>query len=221
MSRRQRSALPEPTPARVARVVDVTVAGREFHRATGASRSTMWWFNARDRDPEEAGRFDLASPHGTCYLADDPVAALLERLWDPGDQDPLIPHRQLETTMVWQGRLTRTRRAADTTDRSSRLPKELGASTDYRHTWAWADALHDDGREGLIYWLRRDPAATRGLAVFGPASAPDRLPGPAEWPTLPQRVLATVYRDELAVLADILEDAPALDELEIAAEPED
>lgn len=217
---RQRPVVPDPTPARVARVVDVTVAGQGHFRATGVSRSSMWWFNARDHDPNEAGRFDLASPYGTCYLATDPVAALLERLWDPEDEDPIIPFRQLDTTVVWHGPLTRPQRAADTTARASRLPKELGTSPTYHRTWPWADALHDDEREGIVYWLRRDPAATKGLAVFGLTSPPNRRPDPDEWPSPPQRTPAVAFADELAVAADILEDAPALDELEVADEPD-
>lgn len=34
-----------------------------------------WWFGS-----SLAGRFDLPEPHGTCYLAADPLAALLEVL---------------------------------------------------------------------------------------------------------------------------------------------
>lgn len=36
-------------------------------------RRSPWWFAS-----DGAGRFDLPVPHGTCYLAVDPVAALLE-----------------------------------------------------------------------------------------------------------------------------------------------
>ncbi len=72
---RQRPVLPSPTPTRVARVPDVATGDLDLARVTWADYTGMWWFANRSDNPEEAGRFDLRRPNGTCYFATDPVAA--------------------------------------------------------------------------------------------------------------------------------------------------
>src|SRR5690606_5570920 len=47
-------------------------AGTVLCRVTAAEHGP-WWFSSTGE-----GRFDLVPPRGTCYLADDEVAALLE-----------------------------------------------------------------------------------------------------------------------------------------------
>lgn len=47
-------------------------AGRSLFRAHLIERDP-WWFASSGE-----GRFDLAAPHGTCYVAEDPVLTLLE-----------------------------------------------------------------------------------------------------------------------------------------------
>lgn len=178
----------------------------------------MWWFSNRSDDPDQAGRFDLERPHGTCYFADDPVGALIERLSSPDDVEPMVTFADLENLRVWTGVLTRPEGAADTTDRSARLPKELGAITPYDLPWAWADALHADGRGGVLYWLRFDPAASRGVAVFGPASAPDHPPQQSTWPELEPRP-AVAWLEQLVEAVDVV-DVPSDAEIAEAGEPE-
>jgi len=49
--------------------------------ADGGTRNSPWWFASVDPDrPDAGGRFGLAAPMGTCYLATRAVAALLEAL---------------------------------------------------------------------------------------------------------------------------------------------
>ncbi len=108
---------------------------------------------------------------------------------------------------------------ADTTDRRSRLPKELGVSTPYALPWAWADALHADGRGGVVAWVRFDLAASRGIAVFGPAgvaSGPDR----AQWTPLDTVTPGADHLDELRQVFDIVvEPIPLRAEVQIAEPP--
>lgn len=148
----------------------------------------MWWFSNRTDDADDAGRFDLPRPYGTCYLADDAVAALIETFASPADLEPVVTLADVEDTVVYEGVLARPAAVADTTDRAARVPKELGTITPYTLTWQWADALHADGRGGLRAWLRHDPAGSRTIAVFGPASAPGQLPDTDVWsePSAPE-----------------------------------
>lgn len=203
-------ALRRPTPAAVARVPSVRIDGEVF-RAQWAHRAP-WWFSTRTDNPH-AGRFDLRSPRGTCSFSDDPIAAVIEKLTDPEQTDPLIAAEDLARLLVWHGELPDPWDVvADTTDRASRIPKELGATVPYDLPWSWADALHDDGRAGLRYWLRLDPGAGRGIAVFADAGEPN-TPPPLE------QDAATEYVDELRDSFDILEATVAFDALPIADEP--
>ncbi len=113
---------------------------------------------------------------------------------------------------MWHGRLPATWNVvADTTHRSSRLSKELGVSVPYDVPWAWADAVHAEGRAGLRYWLRLDPGPGRGIAVFADAGVPDPPPPLASEP-------ATAHADDLRTSFDIIEPTITFEELR-AADP--
>lgn len=210
MTGRATTALRPPTTASVARIPDVAV-DEAVYRAQWTQRAP-WWFSTRT-DNVNAGRFDLAAPHGTCSFAIDPVGALIEKLTDPEQADPLVPGEDLERLLVWHGTLPSPWDvAADPTDRASRVTEELGTVTPYDLPWAWADALHRDGRAGLRYWLRLDPGAGRGLALFSDAGAP------ASPPPLGHDV-ATAYVDDLRASFDIIDPTPTFGALPLAEEP--
>lgn len=180
----------------------------------------MWFFSNRTDDPDRGMRFDLERPHGTCYLATTPVAAVIEKLSDPDDEDPLVSTRVVERLTVWTGELPMSMTVADVVARNARLTLEIGTLTPYdQGPWQWADALHDDGRGGLMWRLRFDPQDGVGVGISGPAStAPDDLPDPDDWPDLPHRTPATRWTEDLADAFDIVEDVPASQELDIVEE---
>lgn len=210
MSGRATTALRHPTTATVARIPDVAV-DTVVYRAQWTERAP-WWFSTRTGNGN-AGRFDLTAPHGTCSFAVDPVGALLEKLTDPEQADPLVPREDLERLLVWHGTLPPPwDLVADTTDRASRVTKELGTITPYDLPWAWADALHSDGRAGLRHWLRLAPEAGRGLALFSDAGAP-ATPPPLE------HGVATAYLDDLRASFDIVDPVPPFRALAHADEP--
>src|SRR4029450_991876 len=73
--RQRPSIVPPPPPEHlVAFPVWHVHAGTVLCRVT-TSGLGPWWFSS-----DAHGRFDLAPPRGTCYLADDEVTALLEGL---------------------------------------------------------------------------------------------------------------------------------------------
>ena len=205
---RDQTAIPAATMERAARIPDV-VPG-VLHRATSAAREQPWWFSNRD-GPGAPGRFDLEGKFGTCYLAETEMVALLERFTDPDDLEARVPVSALESTAVWTVQAPPPASVADTTDPVGGLPKEIGAGTNYRACWAWADRLHADGREGLRYWSRMAPDASCAVAVFGPMSTVDQPADGDVWPA-GTAVRATRWRDEL-VVRGIVAEVPTLGSL--------
>lgn len=139
-------------------------AGTTLHRVTRRGRGP-WWFSS-----DGSGRFDLAPPRGTCYLADDALVALLESF------GPLLPGGvdvdDLEGRVVWAVALPVQCDAADATARAARahgVTAELAAVTPYGVAQRWAAALAAAGFGGLRYRARHDPAGGRALALFGAA----------------------------------------------------
>lgn len=206
------TALRNPTPAAVARIPTVAL-DHVVYRVQWVGRAP-WWFSTRTGNPSP-GRFDLETPSGTCYFADDPVAAMIEKLVDPCQEEPLVDVRDLQRLRVWSGVLQAPWAvAADTTDRRSRVFKELGTIVPYDLSWRWADAVYDGGRgrPALRYWLRLNPGSGRGIAVFSDAGTT------ADPPPLRDRP-AVDHLDELRAVFDIVESPPALDQLIPAADP--
>jgi hypothetical protein len=215
---RAQPALQPPTDAILARIPTFEVAGEHVARVTWREFASPWYFHTRSDDPDQANRFDLQRPHGTCHFAREPIPALIERLSDPEDLAPCVPYQLLQQLVVWQGPLSCRGPAADLTARASRIPVEIGTVTPYQLPWAYADGLHERGLVGLQWTMRFDPAASKGLALFGPASDPARLPDPAVWAPLARHQSATRFLRELSEAFDI-GDVPSFAELELAEDP--
>ena len=163
MTRRDTPSLGEPGDLRGFPVWHV-LRGATAHRVTDAGHGP-WWFSS------EGGRFDLDAPRGTCYLADDPLVALLEVL-GPAASAPVLLAPVLDGRVLWTVALPEQVDAADTTARRARsygITAELAATTPYRRSRAWAAAFAAIGLGGVRYRARHDPAGGRCLAVFGAA----------------------------------------------------
>jgi hypothetical protein len=146
-----------------------------------------WWFSS-----SRHGRFDLASPDGTCYAAESEVVSLLET-WG-GIQvvpDYLVAQRDMSKL-----RLNGVRVADMTSNAAIRfgVTAEVFTTSDYAMTQLWSTALHQAGFGGIRYWARHDLAHTAAcLALFGPAGAAADVPG-----------LATTNTDHLPNRGDLL-----------------
>jgi len=132
-------------------------------------RRDPWWFSS-----DLAGRFDLAPPNGTCYLAAEPIGAFVEVFRDVSRGVPqrLGLQRRLSVLTV-----PRPMRLADCTARAARgfgLTAAIHSTPDYALTQEWAQAFHQAGFDGVRYFLSHDPAQTCvGIALFGPAGLAD------------------------------------------------
>jgi hypothetical protein len=136
--------------------------GSTFHRVTTVGAGP-WWFSSG------GGRFDLEPPRGTCYLADDPLVALLESL-GPLLTGPTIAASLLAGRQLWEVALPEQCDAADCTARPARrfgVTGEIGSVTPYTVPRRWAQALAAAGFGGVRYRARHDPAGGRCLALFG------------------------------------------------------
>ena len=122
-----------------------------------------WWFSC-----SLAGRFDLAAPLGTCYLATDEITAVLE-VFRSG---ALITTEELGRRRLHRLRVPASHTLANLTSRRTAgfgLTLEIHSHPHYDLTQAWAQRLHEAGAEGLFYLARHDPSPDSCVALFGPA----------------------------------------------------
>ena len=133
----------------------------------------VWWFSS-----DMSGRFDLATPNGTCYLASDAAVALRERL---GER--LLSHGFAMRTALMECLVTHLahpdgKAGPKTADLAHEravdfgVSREIHATQRYDLTQGWAAALHAAGFGALCYQPRfstsRDAEA---YALFGHAAA--------------------------------------------------
>jgi hypothetical protein len=121
-----------------------------------------WWFAS-----DGAGRFDLALPASTYYLAEDPLGAFVEVF----RFTTLVPEVEV------QARRLSTLRAPDgvvLANCAARRARAFGITAashtgeDYDLTQAWAAAFAAAGFDGIRYLLSHDPAQRCvGIALFG------------------------------------------------------
>ncbi|MEM7480913.1 MAG: RES domain-containing protein [Acidobacteriota bacterium] len=125
-----------------------------------------WWFGHRGD-----GRFDLEAPHGTCYLAREPLAALLDVI-GPNRAGGAVSRAFLAARRMRRLRVPKVHRLADLVARRATafgVTGEIGLIVPYDLPQQWAGRLHEARFEGVVYRLRHDPAGDEGLALFGAA----------------------------------------------------
>lgn len=175
--RRTRSFLSAPPNPRELKDFPELVLGpgTEVHRIHLAALGA-WYFNAAD-----TWRFSPCpiSGLGACYLAERPVASLLESFKGVSvvDEQDVIRRAHFSATLGTAVRL------ADCCVPAARwfgVNGEIHTTTDYGITQAWAAALSRAGFAGIRYFCRSDPAMSLiGYALFDDAGeAP-----PGRWPT--------------------------------------
>ena len=125
------------------------------------------------------GRFNLRYASGTCYLAEEGVAAFLEALQDvlPPLPTMYLPRTAVDARRISQLTVVAPMRLADcTSERAAAfgITAEVHASrrSDHGRTRSWAMAFARAGFAGLRYFARHNPAQTSvAVAVFGRAGA--------------------------------------------------
>lgn len=137
--------------------------------ADGTERTSPWWFSSLTNPNEACGRFDLAPPMGTCYMATRPEAALLEAL-----QMHLtnLPAEELQVRRIARiGAPENAPRAAMLTAESVAgdfgITPGIWADRDRRLTQRWAAAIRRDGWWAIYAGVAQDPRGQlRAVALF-------------------------------------------------------
>jgi len=180
--------LPEP-PARADSLAGLP--GRPLRRTTlyrvwrsqlpdGSRRRSPWWFASLTDPPTLSGRFDLAAPMGTCYLATRAEAAILEAL-----QMRLtnLPADELRVRRIAHVRTPDDApRAAMLTAKSVvgdfGITAAIWAGNDRGLTQRWAAAIRRDGWWAVYAGIAHDPRGQlRAVALFDHAGAHPPTPG--------------------------------------------
>lgn len=145
--------------------------GSEVFRSHGHGQEPRWF------GCSGAGRFDLAAPDGTCYVAESEVVTLLET-WGGLQVVPNYKAAERDSSCL---RLDKGATVADLTSNLAiqyGVTSEIFSTTDYGLTQLWASALRQAGFGGIRYWARHDLAHTAAcLALFGPADPKKALAG--------------------------------------------
>lgn len=134
----------------------------------GREDRSPWWFGSSG-----VGRFDLAEPQGTCYLAGDVVAALLEVI-GPDREGGFVATEHFATRQLFELRVPLDHRLADlasTRAAAFGVTLEIHTTVPYDLPQQWAARLKAEKFDGLRYLLRHDPAGEDGYALFGPTGA--------------------------------------------------
>lgn len=139
-----------------------------------------WWFSS-----SADGRFDLAPPYGTCYLAATPQSALRERLGPDLAIHGRVAASLIDGRVVSELTLPHRVKAADLeSDRASTvygITGELTVMTPYDVTRAWARVMHRSAFGGVLGRLRFSLGREDvGLGLFGDAGSRDDWLGDAE-----------------------------------------
>lgn len=198
-----------------AAAVPTTRRTRPLWRACGREHRQPWWFATRT-GRDDAGRFDLCYPSGTAYWALSASAAIIEAATDPDQMDD-IPHMVggLQRLAVWSAEDVSMahRGLANTLIASVRtLTGEIATIVPYDIPWAWADAFHLAGRNGVLYRARfgQDEA----VALFGERGVPGDAP-------LAERHVAMDVLDQLPeAMRARVRAIPSMDGLRRAAGPD-
>jgi hypothetical protein len=140
----------------------------------------LWRIHPADVDPwffdlGPDGRFNLAES-GTCYLAEEPIGAFVEKFGRLLRPDGVIPE-----PLVDAQRLSRLQppqaTVVDLTDPKVLglvgLTAEIHSTSDYDLTQGWALALQEAGYGGIRYKARHDPRGQLvSIALFGSGKPP-------------------------------------------------
>jgi hypothetical protein len=151
---------------------------RAHEKRPGTADGGCWYYAAVPPPPKRGGRFDLASPRGTCYLADTALAVARERLGRPGR---VVDYGEVSDAVVSEVRFE-PGRVADLLHDDAALfgaTRELSTSSPYLLSQQWAQALDSVGFEGIRYQPRFSSGPAEAIAAFGNSGVPVPLTGVA------------------------------------------
>lgn len=159
-------AEPPTDPADLVDFPTVALEQRTSVWRAGRQGYGPWWF-----DSSAHGRFNLPEPNGTCYLALDEVAAVLDVV-GPDRRGGMVSREFLGRRKLRKLSPPKHLLLADLTSPQAAdfgATTEVGTVVPYELPRAWARRLSGSGLNGLRYRLRSDLADRHGIALFGKA----------------------------------------------------
>jgi hypothetical protein len=152
--------LPEP-PADYGLLIDFPTLGKDdvpprLYRVHRVDRAAEWFSTSGTmRFDPPGGAADL---FGTCYLAVDPVTALIEAVGDL----PALTQQMLDNRAMMVAQIPVTQKLANMTSPLVvgrwRLDRRISMGDDYEICQRWARALRLAGFSGVYYEPRHDPS---------------------------------------------------------------
>lgn len=124
--------------------------------------------------PPADGRFSVAAPNGTCYLALSESVAALEIMAPEFIEDGEIPW---EETLGWEVAcvefpgLTKTAAVSSPDASRYKVTTELTSTDQYDITQQWAERLREAGFEAILYTARFTPGEANSVAWFKEAGS--------------------------------------------------
>jgi len=144
-------------------------AGSAMYRAHHVSRDA-WWF-----DSGRSGRFNLASPLGTCYAATKVETAVREKVRDEVIESGIISRALAESFAVSTVAAPVDHKCASVSSAGAvrhGLVRGLVTMEDYTVPQQWAETLHADTFDGIYYASAYTTGGPTALALFGDQGAP-------------------------------------------------
>lgn len=149
-----------------------------------------WWFASAP-----GGRWDLAKPYGTVHLADNPEAALRERIGRVLSSRSRLTKAEVDASRVSELHMPAAVRLADLCSAKAAdygITREIHTVTPYAVTQAWAASFHHAGIGGVRYDARFSTGRARAYAVFGDAGA-------CSWPDDPSPLTGRQVADAAGI----------------------
>jgi hypothetical protein len=140
--------------------------GDELYRAVKVGKGP-WWFGS-----DGSQRFDLKTPHGTCYTAENIETSVREKA-----RRPLLAHGMIDPAFVDGMDVCELAPQSSGDYAETDSPRaisfganrELSSCLDYGLTCSWAQAFHAAGLAGIHYGSRYTVGLANSLAIFGTA----------------------------------------------------
>lgn len=199
---------PQPLPSDDVSLEGFPVArlqqGRTVLRSHRKTLSPGWRASVTDVTDADGGRFDLASPNGTLYVADDVETAVRERIREKFDGPQTVSATLAGEFEVSVIAVDGTVDCADVSSGNAArygVTRQIETTEDYTVTHAWAEAFHQTGYRGVRYGSRFTSGPARAWALFGKAGPCDmtvvrRIAGPVACRMIGVQVLPPIDRIE-------------------------
>ena len=150
--------------------VRILQEGSVVYRSHAADRGAGWRSSIPNTIDPGGGRFDLASPQGTLYAADDVETAVREKVREAAWVSQAVSDKMAAGFNVAVITVEYKASCADISSREAAgfgATRQLESEEDYTITHAWAGAFAKAGMQGVRYGSRFTSGPARAWATFG------------------------------------------------------